>query len=244
MQLEELQQQWQRLDQKLDQSLALQTELVRRVVMQPARRRVNRLALWPALIDVAFSVCVLLLVGACLGDLWGDWRGVAPASVVMIGAIALLIISIRQLQHVAKLDWCGPVAEIQSSLERLRIAQIRKFKWIMLLAPLVGFCGLMVGLHWVFERFAFSKVGAGELTDGRIKEILDTLTPWIVGNYVFGVLFVPLGYLVARVLAKRCHGHRWWQAVLDGIAGNSLKAATRDFDRWASLQQETSSHSK
>jgi len=52
---------------------------------------------------------------------------------------ALLAASIRQLERVAKLDWCGPVAEIQSSLERLRVVKIRQFKWIMLLSPLVGF---------------------------------------------------------------------------------------------------------
>jgi hypothetical protein len=57
------------------------------------------------------------------------------------------------------------------------------------------------------------------------------------------VLFVPLGYLVARVLATRCHGHRWWQAVLDDISGNSLKVAALDVERWASLQQKASSHS-
>jgi hypothetical protein len=233
MQLEELQQQWQRLDQKLDQSLALQTELVRRVVMQPARRRVNRLAIWPAMIDLVFCVGLLLLGAAFLSDHWRDWHLVAPASVVMIGAMALLVSSIRLLARGAELDWCGPVAEIQSSLERLRVAKIRQFKWIMLLAPLVGFCGLMVGLHWGLEW----------LSDDRVNDLDKLDSWWIVANYAFGVLFVPLGYLVARVLAKRCHGHRWWQAVLDGIAGNSLKAATLDFDRWASLQQEASSHS-
>jgi len=91
----------------------------------------------------------------------------------------------------------------------------------------------MVGLHWLF----------GWLSDDRVN-ILDKLDPWwIVANYAFGVLFVPLGYLVARVLAERCHSHRWWQAVLDDISGNSLRAAALDVDRWASLQQEASNQS-
>ena len=125
-----------------------------------------------------------------------------------------------------------PVAEIQSSLARLRVAKIRQFKWIILLSPLVGFCGLMVGLYWFF----------GRLSDDRVN-ILDQLDPWwIVANYAFGVLFVPMGYFSARVLAERCHRHRWWQAVLDGISGNSLKAAALDVERWASLQQEASNH--
>lgn len=230
MQLEELQQQWRRLDQKLDRSLALETELVRRVVMQPARRRVNRLAFWPA-VDVAFCVGVLLLGGAFVSGHWRNWDLMMPTSTVMIGVIALLASSIHQLERMAALDWSGPVAEIQRSLERLRGAKIRQFKWIILLSPLVGFCAFVVGLHWLFEW----------LTGDRVN-ILDKIDPWwIVANYAFGALCVPLGYYLARVLAERCHHYRWWQAVLDDISGKSLKAAALDVERWASLQQEASS---
>ena len=231
MQLEELQQQWQWLDQKLDQSLALQTELVRQVVMQPVRRRINRLAVWPA-IDVAFCGG-LLLGGAFLSDQWRYWNVVVPAGVVLISVFALLVDSIRQLERIAALDWCGPVTEIQRSLEKIRIAKIRQFKWIMLLSPLVGFCGLVAGLHVLFEW----------LTEGRVNILEKLDSRWIIGNYIFGLLFVPLGYLVARVLAEKCHRHQWWQAVLDGISGNSLKSAALDVERWASLQRESSSHS-
>ena len=230
MQLEELQQQWQRLDQKLDQSLALQTELLRQVRVRPVRRRIGRFAIWPA-IDLLFSAGGLLIAGSFLGDHWRDWQLAAPALVVMCGAVALAIGSILQLNRVAELDWCGPVAEIQSGLERLRAIKIRQFKWIILCSPLVGFCALMVGLHWQFES----------LTDGRVQ-LLDRLDPWwIVGNYAFGVLFVPMGYFVARVLAQRYQGRRWWQAALDDISGKSLTAAGRDVEHWASLQEKAGS---
>lgn len=227
MQLEELQQQWQRLDQKLERSLTLETELVRQVVMQPARRRVNRLAIWPA-IDVAFCVCGLLVGAAFLSSHWRDIQVMVPAGVVMVGLAALLVDSIRQLERVAELDWCGPVAAIQGSLEKLRIAKIRQFKWIILLSPLMGFCGLMAGLHWLFEWLSGDRV--------NILDRLDSL--WIVSNYALGVLFVPLGHALAGALAKRCQTRRWWQSVLDDISGKSLKKAAMDVERWASLQQD------
>ncbi len=138
MQFEELQQEWQRFDQKLDRSLVLQAEVVRRVVMQPARRRVNRFAIWPV-IDLVFCAVGLLLAGSSLGKHWRDWQVAAPAIVVMISAIALAASSILQLQRVAELDWCGPVAELQTALERLRTTKIRQFKWIILFSPFVGF---------------------------------------------------------------------------------------------------------
>jgi len=227
MHLEELQQQWQRLEQKLDHALALESEMVRQAIMQPAHRRLNRLTIWP-MIDLVFCVCVLLAIGTFLSNHWHDWHLAMPAVVVMAGTMALLISSIVLLQRMAQLDWSGPVAEIQGSLEMLRATKIRQFKWIILLSPLVGFCALIVGLHWLFTW----------LSEGRVN-ILDKFDPWwIMANYAFGILFVPLGYLLAGVLAKRCHRHRWWQAVLDGISGTSLKAARLDVERWASLQQE------
>jgi hypothetical protein len=229
MQLEELRQQWTQLDRKLDRSLALETELVRRVVMQPVRGRINRLAIWPV-IDVIFCVGVLLVCGEFLGTHWRDWHLAVPAGVLMIGAIALMVDSIFQLQRVAELDWCKPVADIQCALESLRVSKIRQFKWIILFSPLVGFCGLMVGLNVLIDRLPKERV-----------DLLDKLdSGWIVANYVFGALFVPLGYFVARVLAGRCHGHQWWKAVLDDISGRSLNAAVLEVKRWASLHQEES----
>ncbi|HQR08333.1 MAG TPA: hypothetical protein PLN21_16005 [Gemmatales bacterium] len=224
MQLEELQQQWQRLDQKLDLSLAMQNELVKQVVMQPAQQRINRLAIWPA-IDVAFSLGVLLLCGSFLGNNWQDTRLMIPAEVVMIGALALLISSVVQLNRIVSLDWTSPVAEIQKSLEQLRAIRIQQFSWVILLSPLVGFCALIVGLYWVLNW----------LSEGRVH-ILDKLDPWwVIGNYVFGLVFLPLGYYLARVLARRCQHQSWWQAVLDGISGMSLKRATIEVERWSSL---------
>ncbi|MFT3881993.1 MAG: hypothetical protein QM703_20350 [Gemmatales bacterium] len=224
MQLEQLQQQWQRLDQKLDLSLAMQNELVKQIVMQPVQRRMNRLAVWPA-IDAAFSLGVVLLSGTFLGSNWHETRLMIPAVVVMAGALALLISSVVQLNRISSLDWTSPVAEIQKSLELLRTIRIQQFSWVILLSPLVGFSALIVGLHGLLFW----------LSEGRVH-ILDKLDPWwVIGNYLFGLLFVPLGYYLARVLARKCRHQSWWQAVLDGISGKSLKQAALEVQRWASL---------
>jgi hypothetical protein len=95
-----------------------------------------------------------------------------------------------------------------------------------LCAPLVGFCALMVALQWP---------SAEDYVPRRIH-IMDRVDPWwVLGNYAFGVLFVPVGYFVAKVLARRYHRQRWWQAALDDISGKSLKSAVRDIEHWASL---------
>jgi hypothetical protein len=227
VQLEELQQQWNRLDQKVERALSLETELVRRVIVQPARTRVQRQAFWPA-IDIALCVGGILLIALFDRNHRHDWRAMAPAGVATLSLIALFATSVRQLQLVAEIDWTRPVAEIQRALERLRLAKIRQFKWVILLAPLVGFCGLVVALQWLITWASAGQHGMFDKFEHR----------WIVANYVFGVLFIPLGYTIARMLAARCGHHRWWQSVLDDISGKSLKSAAADIDRWARLQRD------
>jgi hypothetical protein len=226
MQLEELQHQWQRLDEKLDRTLKLDGELLRLAVTQASRRRVNRLAIWPAL-DIAFCLGILLLTGFFLSRHWNTWSLVSPASIVMIAAIMLLLDSIRQLDRVSKIDWSGMVVDIQSSLSRLRIAKIRQFKWIILLSPLVGFCGLIVGLQWLLDRLPGPHF------------ILDKFNPWwVASNYTFGVLFILFGHAVIRFLLKRYRYRGWWQRVLDGISGSSMTKARAELERWTSLDYE------
>ncbi len=224
MQLEELQQQWQQLGEKLDQSLALQTQLLRQVGVRPVQNRINRFAVWPA-IDLLFSIGVALFAGSVLGDHWSDWRVAFPAVVLLAGAVALAISSILQLQRISELDWSGPIAEIQRGLERLRALKVRQFKWIILWSPLVGFCAFLVaanrGVEW--------------LSDDR-AHLLDRLNPgWVAANYAFGVLFVPVGYFIVRALAARFHDRSWWQASLDDLSGRTLKSAAREIEHWASL---------
>lgn len=228
MHLEELHRQWQRLDEKLERTVKTNGELLRLAVVQPARRRVNRLAFWPAL-DTAFCVAVLLFAGSFLEKHWGTWSLVSPAGVVMIAAILLSIDSIRQLHRVSEIDWCGAVVDIQSSLSRLRMAEIRQFKWVILLSPLVGCCGLIVGLQWLLDRLP------------EPHFILDMLNPWwVTANYAFGVLFIPFGHAVVRFLAKRFQSRDWWQRALADISGSSMKKTREELERWASLDCEAS----
>jgi hypothetical protein len=226
MELEELQGAWQRLDEKLGRTLELESELLRLAVTRPARRRIHRMAIWPA-IDIGACVGVLILTGFFIAAHWNSLALVAPAGVLMIASVMLLIDNVLQLQRVSEIDWDGPVVDIQSSLSKLRIAKIRQFKWLILLCPLVGFCGLVVGLQWLLDWLPEQHF------------ILDKLNPWwVAANYAFGVLFIPFGHLVIRLLARQFGTRGWWQSVLDGISGTSMTKARAELERWSSLNDE------
>lgn len=221
MQLDELQHRWQQLDQKLDKTMALGSEVLRQQIVQPARTRINRQSFWP-IIDIIFCLLLLWPIGSIMYQHGQQSSVLFPAIIAMASTLALLISSIYLLQLTADINWDGPVVAIQTRLEKLRVARISQFKWIILLAPLAGFSGMLSLGHGLIAW----------LSDNRANLIEKLPQPWVMMNYVFGVIFLLLGHLLAGYLARKFQHHRWWQAVLDDISGKTLTKATADLKKW------------
>jgi len=113
---------------------------------------------------------------------------------------------------------------MRQSRRSLRRARVRLFKRAVLFGPLAWFCGMCVGSQMLFGV--------------NLIESFDRA--WIMANIVFGVLFIPCGGAVARVLASHCNQSSRWKAALDGISGRSLISAQRDLERWTAFAQESS----
>ncbi len=221
MELDQLQERWSQLDHKLDRSLATNSAVLRQVGLLGTRRRIDRLAVWPA-IDLAFGMGVLLVTGSFLGDHWPEPTLFLPALGLMIASVLFVIDNIRQLASASGVAWDGPIADIQLAVSRLRHARIRQFKWIILLSPLLWFCMMSVG---------------GELIFG--VNVIKTFDPaWVVANIAFGVLFVPAGVMIARVLGRRWQSRPFWRNLLDDISGRNLARAQQELKSWAELGNE------
>jgi len=223
MELDQLQERWRQLDQKLGRTLATNAAVLRQIGVQRTRRHINRLAVWPV-IDLAFGVAVLLVSGSFLGDHWPEPTLVLPASGLMVASVLFVIDNIRQLASASRVAWDGPIADIQLAVSRLRHARIRQFKWIILLSPLLWLCMMTVG---------------GELIFG--VNVIKTFDPvWVVANIAFGLLFVPAGVVIARTLGGRWQHHPFWRNLLDDISGRSLVTAQQELKRWVELGDEPS----
>jgi hypothetical protein len=177
--------------------------------------------LWPVL-DVIYSLGVVLAVQAFLRRYWPEATLVVPAGVVLISATMLMISSAYELVRVTTIHWNGPVSEIQRILGELAVMRIRRFKWIVLLAPLVGLSLVIISIQWAL--------------DINVVRVFDR--KWVVINVAVAVLFIPIGWLGARWLARRWQGRRFWQRILDDVSGASLQAARSDLKRWSALHSE------
>lgn len=223
MELAELQMQWQQLDEKLDRNWQVDRELLRLTFTRSARRSLNRLVVWPA-IDIVLSVATFLWMGLFLYHHWTNWGLLGSAGTVLVGAVILLLSSAHQLMCVCQIDWDGAVAEIQRALSRLRIEKIRQFKWVILAAPLVGFCGFVVALQWLLDWLPEAQL------------VFTKLNPWwVASNYAFGVLFLVFGPAMVRFCGRKCRSYTWWQRAADDISGRSINQARRELERWTGL---------
>jgi hypothetical protein len=223
MELDQLQERWRQLDQKLDQTLATNSAVLRQIGLQETRRRINRLAVRP-MIDLAFGVGVLVVAGSFLGDHWPEPTLVLPALGLMVASVLFVIDNIRQLASASRVAWDGPIADIQLAVSRLRHARIRQFKWIILLSPLLWLCIMAVGGMLIFGV--------------NVMKTFDAL--WVVANIAFGLLFVPAGAVIARALGRRWQHYPFWRNLLDDISGRSLAGAQQELRRWAELGNEPS----
>lgn len=221
MQLEQLQAQWRLLDQKVEQSLSLQTTLLQQVCLQAARRRLNHLVVRPV-IDLVFGFFVLLVSGSCLGDRWSSPSLAVPAAALMTAAIVFSIGNIRQLVIVHGMAWDGSISGIQVSMGRLRCARIHQLKWVILLSPLIWFAAMCVGAEVLF---------GGDLIRSADRT-------WVIGNIAFGILFIPGGIVLARLASNRWRESSFWKNMLDDISGRSLGQARRELDQWIEFTKE------
>lgn len=220
MELEELERRWRLLDQKIDRVTERHLELIRSINLRPLRQRTGRLWFWPAL-DIAWCSLVLLLTGDFLWQHRDTTTLFLPAVVLMLGCIMLINSGVRQLLIISQVDWSLPVSEIQNALSRLQMAKIKQFKWVILTSPLVGFCGLLVGLQFIGDRLENPKV------------ILEKMnTAWVLANVIFGIVFVPVGHFAVSRIADRFQSKGWWKRVVDDLAGRSLAGIQRELEKW------------
>ena len=209
------------LEQQLDRLLTLESDRVRRVALRPAQRRLTRQAVWP-LVDLGWGGAVLLSCGGFLGDRPFDLRLALCAVVVLAGVVPLLVSSVQWLRLLSGLDWTGPVAAIQETLEQIRALRIRQFQGIILGSPLVGFCAFLLGLQWLLDRNGPPAVS-----------VFERLPPhWVLANLIFGVLFAWLGRRLAGHLSQRFRHHPLWQSILEEISGTALASARHDLRQW------------
>jgi hypothetical protein len=206
MDLDEMKQQWEEQNQKLDESIRLSRSLLTATNLNHARSALQRLK--AALI---FGAAIWFLIIMALGDfifqnlanLGLVWSAVA----VDVFAIGMLVANIRQLATIQKIDYASPVVLIQRRLAELRVFRVRTVQWGLVAGTIVWApCLIVVAKAW----FGLEGINAA----------------WLWANVVFGLSLIPLTIWISRRFADRMHQSPFLQKLMRDIAGQNLTAAT------------------
>jgi hypothetical protein len=222
MDLDDLKQRWEEQDRKLDASLRLSTRLLRESALSRAARAITRLS-WLMLPEILLNLGLVVWLGSFLADHFAQARFAIPAVALDLGAVVLLIAQGHQWWALRAIDYCAPVVAIQKELGRLRLQELRVFKWVLITAPLAWTPLLIVALKGLLGLDAYTIFSGA----------------WLAANVAFGVAVLLLAVWVSRRYADRMERSPRLQRVMRNLSGYNLNAAAGFLGSLARFEEES-----
>lgn len=221
MELDDLKQRWAERDRKLDQSIRLNSLLLRASTLSKAEtaiRRLSRLLRVELLLNVVAAGCL----GPFIAEHLTEARFLLPAVVLDLGVILLIVAGVHQLVAIGSLDYSAPIVAIQKRLESLRFERIRVTKLTLLASPLLWTPLLIVTLKGLFDVDAYASLDVA----------------WLAANVLVGVAVIVAGVWASRRYADRMERSPLLQRLMRNLAGHSLAAAAAFLGALAQFEQE------
>lgn len=128
MNLEELRAQWAIYDRKLDTLLRFNAETAREARLGKARTRLRclgALAIAEGVLAAGFAIFLVAFIARHPEST----RLAAYAAVLLAMSVPSIVLNVRQLVLLARIDYAAPVVAIQRRIEALRIARIYAGFW-------------------------------------------------------------------------------------------------------------------
>jgi hypothetical protein len=221
MNIDDLKNQWNVIDKKLEQSIRLNSELLRQSFLNKANTSLRKLSL-AIVIELVLNFVVVILLGSFIGDHIYELKFLIPAIVLDLFSISLVAFSIHQLIALNSLDYSAPIITIQKKLGKLKLLRIRETKWVVLLSPLLWTPLLIVMLKGLLGLNAYI--------------IFDH--SWLLVNLLFGLAFIPLMVWLSKRYADKLQNSTLIQHLMNDIAGHNLNAATEFLNKLSSFEQD------
>jgi hypothetical protein len=148
MELDELKQQWQEMDRKLDRSIALNLRL-----LTEKRTRRTKLRLVPMLLLQPVQMVIGIALTIFFARFWvanlGTWPLVISGVFLHALSVGLVIDAVMRTLLIVRINLAAPVVTIQRYLALLRHWEIRSFKWGWVAVWLASPALLLVGVRLV-----------------------------------------------------------------------------------------------
>jgi hypothetical protein len=204
--LAEMKQQWAQYDQKLDESIRLNRQVLSALNLQGARSALQRMTAGLAL-EAAAWLAIVIALGGFIYHHSGALRFALPGIALDLFAISMLASTIRQIVAARSIEYGQPVALIQKQLEALRVLRIRITQWALMAGAVVWAPFAVVVCNVSFGLDHYSQA-------------------WLGANVLFGLSLIPLTFWLSKRFANSMHNSPFLQRLMRDIAGQNLTAAT------------------
>lgn len=216
--LDEMKIKWAEHDQKLDESIRLNWQLMNAVNLNGARSALQRMTGFQVLEALVWFAIVVALGSFIHGHI-ATLRFALPGVALDLFAIGMLAATIRQVVAARQINCGQPIIAIQKQFESLRVLRIRMVQW-----------GLLAGaVVWAPFAIIASKVLFG---------INIYSEAWLWANVLFGLALIPLTLWLSRKFGDRMGRSPFIQQLIKDIAGDNLSAAAAFVTRISEFEDE------
>jgi hypothetical protein len=203
--LDEMKELWMAQDEKLNDSIRLNRELLSSANLKEARSASQRMALLLNLEAVAWFAIVVSL-GSFIYHHIGTTRLWLSGLALDVFAITMLAATVRQIVAIRQVKYVRPIAALQTQIEMLRILRIRITQWALLGGTLV----------WAPFVIVTGKAFLGVDVDNA---------PWLWANVAFALCLIPVALWLSKAFGERMGRFPWIRRVMNDLAGYNLNAA-------------------
>jgi hypothetical protein len=207
LELDDLQRSWAAQNQRLDEALRLNRQLLSRTELSKVRSAMQRLRVALG-VELAMGAVGVLALGSFAADYHSEPRFMIPAVVLLLVALGLFASTVAQRVKAGAIDYDVPVTAIQRRVEELRVSRIRTTQQLLLIAPLLWTPLMIVGMR-MLGADAYQLLGAG----------------YLIANLLLGLALIPILIWASRRLAGRFGNSPFAQRLARDVAGANLSAA-------------------
>ena len=201
--LENLKGLWQQQEQKLEQTMALNLDLLQEVKIINAKNHLRSL-IWISGITLMFYMVAFWYFVSFTVQNLENWHFVISGAILMIWSAVIAIGAMLQLKSLLSLDYSKPVADMQKQLQQIKFTVIRFLRFSLMILP----------FYVVFPEVIF-KV----FFNADFVAMMDPI--WII---VQTIVLIPVAVWLYFTISPKNADKKWMNWLLQG-QGSQIKSA-------------------
>jgi hypothetical protein len=209
MELDELKNRWSDYDKKLDKSLKLNMQLLRKINLDKAKNKVRRLMVMKLVEIVILAVIIIFLISFTADNITQPQFSIS-AGIFAFFALAGFISNIKQVVIMMQLQsgYTEAIAPLQRKIEQLKLLIVKYVKYALLSIPFFPIWMILI-TKILFDYDIYS----------------NSMSNWWLANIGVSIALIPLVWWIFKQLSKNEISSFWVKNFLEGSGWKQAEAA-------------------